>query len=82
MRVGVRPHPPPGWPSASPLSCSELARFISAGRLHAKIDKVGGVLETNRADAKNAQYLEMVEKGDSLLNRVQTLARTINARQG
>lgn len=40
------------------------------------------MLETNRADAKNAQYLEMVEKGDSLLNRVQNLARTINARQG
>ena len=26
----------------------ELSRFISAGRLNCKIDKVGGVVETNR----------------------------------
>ena len=26
----------------------ELARFIAAGRLNCKIDKVGGVVETNR----------------------------------
>jgi hypothetical protein len=32
----------------------ELSRFIAAGKLHCKIDKVAGVLETNRPDAKNA----------------------------
>ena len=26
----------------------ELSRFIAAGRLHCKIDKVGGIVETNR----------------------------------
>ena len=26
----------------------ELSRFIAAGRLNCKIDKVGGVVETNR----------------------------------
>jgi len=34
----------------------ELSRFIAAGRLHAKIDKVNGIVETNRPDSKNWQY--------------------------
>ncbi|KAM3700331.1 hypothetical protein ACJW31_05G090600 [Castanea mollissima] len=34
----------------------ELSRFIAAGKLHCKIDKVAGVLETNHPDAKNALY--------------------------
>lgn len=57
----------------------ELSRFISAGRLHAKIDRVGGMIETTRADAKNAQYAELITKGDALLNKTQRLARIINA---
>jgi hypothetical protein len=28
--------------------CRELSRFIASGRLNCKIDKVGGVVETNR----------------------------------
>lgn len=57
---------------------TELARFIAAGRLNAKIDKVAGVIETNRPDAKNAQYQGAIKKGDLLLNRIQKLARVIN----
>ncbi|CAK4674621.1 hypothetical protein LEN26_014102 [Aphanomyces euteiches] len=57
---------------------TELSRFIAAGRLNAKIDKVAGVIETNRPDAKNAQYQETIKKGDALLNRIQKLARVIN----
>ena len=30
------------------MSSRELSRFIAAGRLNCKIDKVGGVVETNR----------------------------------
>ena len=30
------------------VSSRELSRFIAAGRLNCKIDKVGGVVETNR----------------------------------
>ena len=36
--------------------CRELSRFIAVGRLNCKIDKVAGVVETNRPDAKNALY--------------------------
>ena len=34
----------------------EVADFIVAGRLNAKIDKVFGIIETNRPDHKNALY--------------------------
>lgn len=56
----------------------ELSRFIASGRLHCKIDKVGGVVETNRPDSKNAQYQNTIKQGDLLLNRVQKLSRVIN----
>lgn len=57
---------------------SELARFIAAGRLHCKIDKVNGIVETNRPDNKNYQYQSCIRQGDILLNRIQKLSRVIN----
>eukprot|EP01094_Clydonella_sp_ATCC50884_P017469 TRINITY_DN3058_c0_g1_i1.p1 TRINITY_DN3058_c0_g1~~TRINITY_DN3058_c0_g1_i1.p1 ORF type:complete len:420 (+),score=167.41 TRINITY_DN3058_c0_g1_i1:85-1260(+) len=56
----------------------ELSRFISTGRLHCKIDKVAGIVETNRPDTRNAQYQSTIKHGDLLLNRVQKLSRVIN----
>lgn len=56
----------------------ELSRFIASGRLHCKIDKVAGVLETNRPDAKNALYQATIKQGDFLLNRIQNLSRVID----
>lgn len=56
----------------------ELSRFIAAGKLHCKIDKVAGVLETNRPDAKNALYQSTIKQGDLLLNRIQKLSRVID----
>lgn len=56
----------------------QVSRFIAAGRLTAKIDKFGGVVETNRPDLKNAQYREMIQKGDHLLNRIQKLSRVVD----
>lgn len=58
---------------------SELSRFISMRRLNCKIDKVSGIVETNRPDSKNAQYAATIKQGDLLLNRVQKLAaRVVN----
>ena len=54
------------------------SRFIAANRLTAKIDKFGGVIVTARPDLKNAQYREMIQKGDLLLNRIQKLARVVD----
>ena len=56
----------------------ELSRFIAAGRLTAKIDKVGDMIETSRSDKKNVQYQNIVKKGDLLLNRIQKLVRVID----
>lgn len=56
----------------------ELSRFISAGRLNAKIDKVGDKVENCRPDFKNAQYQDIIKKGDILLNSVQKLARVFD----
>ncbi|PWA83135.1 26S proteasome non-ATPase regulatory subunit 6 [Artemisia annua] len=56
----------------------ELSRFIAAGKLHCKIDKVAGVLETNLPDAKNALYQATIKQGDFLLNRIQKLSRVID----
>lgn len=59
----------------------ELSRFIAAGRLHCKVDKVGGIVETNRSrrtDSKHWQYQATVKQGDLLINRVQKLSRVIN----
>ena len=36
----------------APFLDAELSAFIAAGRLNCKVDKVAGVVETNRPDAK------------------------------
>ena len=56
---------------------AELAKLIAAGRVSAKIDAVAGIVESSRADNKNAQYLQVIKKGDALLNSVQKLSRVI-----
>jgi 26S proteasome regulatory subunit N7 len=56
----------------------DFSKFIAAGRLHCVMDKVGGVIETNRPDAKNAQYQASIRQGDQLLNRIQKLAQVIH----
>jgi 26S proteasome regulatory subunit N7 len=53
----------------------ELAEFIVAGRLGAKIDKVSGVVESRRPDARAAAYHDVLKRGDLLLARVQKLSR-------
>ncbi|XP_065630386.1 26S proteasome non-ATPase regulatory subunit 6 homolog, partial [Quercus suber] len=56
----------------------ELSHFIATGKLHCKIDKVAGVLETNRPDAKNVLYQATIKQGDFPLNRIQKLSRVID----
>lgn len=57
---------------------NELSKFISSGRINAKIDKVGDIIETSRPDKKNAQYQVVIKKGDVLLNQIQKLVRVID----
>ncbi|THH03687.1 hypothetical protein EW145_g6087 [Phellinidium pouzarii] len=56
---------------------TELARFIALGRLNCTIDRVHGIVETNRPSAKNAQYETVIRQGDILLNSVQKLSKVL-----
>lgn len=62
----------------APYIEEDVAKFITTGRLNCKIDKVAGIVVTNRTNERGAQFLEVVRKGDILLNRVQKLSRVIN----
>jgi len=57
---------------------AELASFISSGKLTCKIDKVGGVIESNEAENRSAVYTEIIKQGDMLLNRMQKLSGAID----
>jgi 26S proteasome regulatory subunit N7 len=54
------------------------SQYIASNRLSAKIDKFNGVIVSSRPDAKNAQYRDVIKKGDLLLNRIQQLARVVD----
>ena len=56
----------------------ELSHFIVNGRLTCKIDRVDGVLQTNRPDLKNSLYQSLIKDGDALLNNVSKLSRVID----
>lgn len=55
----------------------ELSHFIAIGKLSCLIDKVGGVIESNREDNRVEHYNKMIKKGDHLLNRLQKLGRAL-----
>jgi 26S proteasome regulatory subunit N7 len=57
---------------------SELSSFISSGKINCKIDKVGGVIESNEHDARSQVYVEIIKQGDLLLNRMQKVSGAID----
>lgn len=57
----------------------ELARFIAARRLNARMNKITGVIETSYTDERSGDFKAIIKEGDALLNRIQRLSRTINA---
>ncbi len=56
----------------------ELSAFIYIGKLSCKIDKVAGVIETNRPNRKAELFTNTIKQSDALLNRVQKLARALD----
>lgn len=58
---------------------SDLSRFIASGRLACTIDKVAGVITTNKVSSENktAAYEQVVKQGDVLLNEIQKLSRVV-----
>ncbi|KAH3676188.1 hypothetical protein WICMUC_002210 [Wickerhamomyces mucosus] len=50
---------------------NDLCKFIPNKKLNCVIDKVNGIIETNRPDNKNAQYQLLIKQGDGLLTKLQ-----------
>ncbi|QBM88243.1 26S proteasome regulatory particle non-ATPase Rpn7p [Metschnikowia aff. pulcherrima] len=50
---------------------ADLCRFIPNGKLNCTIDKVNGIIETNRPDNKNSQFHMLIKQGDGLLTKLQ-----------
>ena len=49
---------------------TDLSSFIYNGKLNCKIDKVSGVIESNRPNKKAELFQNTIRKGDALLNRI------------
>lgn len=49
----------------------DLCKFILNKKVNCVIDKVNGIIETNRADNKNIQYDNLIKSGDALLTKLQ-----------
>lgn len=49
----------------------DLCKFIPNNKLNCTIDKVNGIIETNRPDNKNSQYHALIKQGDNLLTKLQ-----------
>ncbi|KIR97407.1 26S proteasome regulatory subunit N7 [Cryptococcus deuterogattii 2001/935-1] len=57
----------------------DLSRFIASGRLACTIDKVNGVITTNKLASQNktAMYEQVLKQGDVLLSDIQKLHRVV-----
>lgn len=49
----------------------DLCKFIPNTKINCTIDKVNGIIETNRPDNKNNQYHLLIKLGDALLTKLQ-----------
>ncbi|KAL8777819.1 MAG: hypothetical protein Q9213_007690 [Squamulea squamosa] len=58
----------------------DLAKFIAADRIPCTIDRVNGIIETNRPDDKNKQYGDVVKHGDSLITKLQKYGQAVRLR--
>lgn len=68
--------------TASRLTCDsrDLAKFISSNRISCTIDRVNGIIETNRPDDKNKQYADVVKHGDALITKLQKYGQAVRLR--
>lgn len=50
---------------------NDLCKFIPNKKLNCIIDKVDGIIQTNKFNNKNIQYQELIKSGDALLTKLQ-----------
>ncbi|KAA8644339.1 hypothetical protein EYZ11_001652 [Aspergillus tanneri] len=58
----------------------DLAKFIASNRISCTIDRVNGIIETNRPDDKNKQYADVVKHGDALITKLQKYGQAVRLR--
>ncbi|KGM91448.1 hypothetical protein PABG_12609 [Paracoccidioides brasiliensis Pb03] len=58
----------------------DLAKFIAGDRIACTIDRVNGIIETNRPDDKNKQYADVVKQGDALITKLQKYGQAVRLR--
>ncbi|KAK2761746.1 hypothetical protein FQN54_001574 [Arachnomyces sp. PD_36] len=58
----------------------DLAKFIAGDRIPCTIDRVNGIIETNRPDDKNKQYADVVKQGDALITKLQKYGQAVRLR--
>ncbi|KAF1981072.1 PCI-domain-containing protein [Aulographum hederae CBS 113979] len=58
----------------------DLSNFIATGRVPCTIDRVNGVIETNRPDYKNQQYADVLKQGDQLITKLQKYGQAVRLR--
>ncbi|KAH7127157.1 26S proteasome subunit RPN7-domain-containing protein [Dendryphion nanum] len=58
----------------------DLAKFIAADRIPCTIDRVKGIIETNRPDDKNKQYADVLKQGDQLITKLQKYGQAVRLR--
>ncbi|PWY78308.1 proteasome regulatory particle subunit [Aspergillus heteromorphus CBS 117.55] len=58
----------------------DLAKFIASNRIACTIDRVNGIIETNRPDDKNKQYADVVKHGDALITKLQKYGQAVRLR--
>ncbi|GAB7349275.1 hypothetical protein MBLNU459_g8421t1 [Dothideomycetes sp. NU459] len=58
----------------------DLAPFIASQRLPCTIDRVKGVIETQRSGDKNKQYNDVVKQGDQLITKLQKYGQVVRLR--
>ncbi|GMM49123.1 proteasome regulatory particle lid subunit [Starmerella bacillaris] len=56
---------------------SDLSHLIPHRKVNCILDKVNGVIVTNRPDTKNAQYRQFIERGDELLTKLQKFGASV-----
>lgn len=61
-------------------SYRDLAKFIASNRIACTIDRVNGIIETNRPDDKNKQYADVVKHGDALITKLQKYGQAVRLR--
>lgn len=61
---------------------SDLAKFVASKRIACTIDRVNGIIETNRPDDKNKQYADLVRQGDALITKLQKYGQAVRMRGG